>query len=708
VKAVLVAALVAAAALPAAASAQSRHPGFVPGQVIVKFKPGVGRGDVLRDHQARNLKGVTSRMVLTHVDDVREAVRSFARDPRVEWAEPNAIQRGAGMPDDTYYGEQWALPKVGMPAAWARTTGSPAIKIAVVDSGIAFDQPDLAPNIWRNPGETGAGREANGVDDDRNGFVDDWRGWDFVQPDNDPSDNHGHGTHVAGIAAARGNDGSGVAGVAWRSAIVPVRALDNTNSGSCANLAAAMAYAVRVGARVVNGSFGGSYECQAERDVIESAPNTLFVFGAMNDGDDVDAEPRFPCSFRSANTICVAATDSRDALADFSNYGARTVDLAAPGVHIFSTIVKFGPRETVFADGFEAPLGNRWAIGGSPASWQRGIVYTKSGGWSLEDSPFGPYANDTDNFVWLPQRLDLSTRHGCAAFYSVRWDLGDYDPDLPISAQDHLDLDLSSDGAFWDVSPWSYVGKEPGFMDELVDLSRLEGHAAGTLRFRLVTDAAGASEGVAIDDFSVECQPPVSDYTGARAEFEAADGTSMATPHVSGVAALMLAANPRQSAAQVRQRLLASVDRLPGLAGKTVTGGRLNAARAVQAVPVGGPLNAPAAPAAPAPAIGSVLRADLRAVARSLRRGTLTVRDLAVPAPGRLTLELKRGRRTLAAGACSAAQAGRCTLTARPTRRGRALLRRNRRVRVTAALTFAPQSGSAVVRRKTLTLGGSR
>jgi subtilisin family serine protease len=708
----LLAALLLVAAFPTAAAAGERR-SFVPDEVIVKFKPGVGRGDVLRDHQARNLKGVTSRMVLTHVADVREAVRAFKRDPRVEWAQPNTIQHGGGAPNDAFYGEQWELRHIGLPAAWQRTTGAPAVKIAVVDSGIAFDQPDLAPNIWHNPGESGGGREDNGVDDDGNGFVDDWRGWDFVQPDNDPSDNHGHGTHVAGIAAARGDDGTGMAGIAWRSSIVPVRVLDNSNAGTCANLAAGLAYAVRIGARVVNGSFGGG-PCLAERDVIGSAPNTLFVVSAMNDGVDVDTEPAYPCAFGSPNIVCVGATDQRDALAGFSNYGSQSVDLAAPGVHIFSTITRFGPRETVLADGFEAPLAGRWATGGGPDTWQRGIVYTNSGGWSLEDSPFGAYANNTDNFVWLPQRLDLSSRHDCALYYSVRWDLEEYDPGVPISDQDRLELELSSDGRFWDLNPARYVGIEKTFVDEELDLSQLEGHAAGTLRFRLVTNATGTSEGVAIDDVRVDCVPPLTDYSGARDEFEAWDGTSMAAPHVTGVAALMLAANPALTAVQVKQRLLAAVDRVPSLAGKTVSGGRLNAAKALAPAVATAP--PPAAPADPAVAIAAVLRADLRTVARSiaatsrraaLRRGAFTARDLALPAPGRLTLKLKRGPRTFAAGVCSLERAGTCSLTARLNRRGKAQLRRGR-VRVTAVLTFVPRSGAAVARRKTLTLGGSR
>jgi len=190
---------------------------------------------------------------------------------------------------------QWTLSKIGAPQAWARTTGSPAVKVAVVDSGVNLAHPDLVPNLWRNPGETGGGRETNGVDDDRNGYVDDWRGWDFVQQDNNPVDNYGHGTHVAGTIASRGNNGLGVSGVAWRASVIPVRVLDNLNSGGCADTAAGMAYAVRAGARIVNLSLGMRLPCQAERDVIDAAPNTLFAVAAMNTGT-VCSRIRLPTS----------------------------------------------------------------------------------------------------------------------------------------------------------------------------------------------------------------------------------------------------------------------------------------------------------------------------------------------------------------------------------------------------------------------------
>src|SRR4051812_42508335 len=359
--------LLAALALAAAGPASGATPDYAPGEVIVKFRDGVSpteRADALHDRGASMKRALpTGRTVLAATapdESVPDAVDRLEADPRVAWAEPDAYRHAGALPNDPLLAQQWALRNTGQTVdgaagaadadihaaeAWERTTGSPDVKVAVVDSGINFGQPDLAPNIWRNPGESGGGRETNGVDDDGNGFVDDWRGWDFVQSDNDPSDNYGHGSHVAGTIAARGDNGIGVAGVAWRASLIPVRVLDNTDRGVCSDTAAGMAYAVHAGARIVNLSVGARLPCQAERDVIDGAPDTLFVVAAMNDGRDVDTTGGYPCAYTEPNIVCVAASDQSDHLASFSNYGARSVDLAAPGVSILSSFLKWGPSE---------------------------------------------------------------------------------------------------------------------------------------------------------------------------------------------------------------------------------------------------------------------------------------------------------------------------------------------------------------------------
>jgi Subtilase family len=193
-------------------------------------------------------------------------------------------------------------------------------------------------NIWTNPGETGGGKESNGVDDDGNGYVDDWHGWNFGLGTNDPIDAVGHGTHVAGTIGAAGDNGTGVTGVNWNVQIMPLRVADANGTLSDAAVAAAFAYAGRMGARVVNASLGGSYTSSAELAAINGAPDTLFVVSAGNSNQNIKSVPTSPCTLPAPNIICVGATASSDKRASFSNYAPTQVDIAAPGVTILSTL----------------------------------------------------------------------------------------------------------------------------------------------------------------------------------------------------------------------------------------------------------------------------------------------------------------------------------------------------------------------------------
>ncbi len=250
------------------------------------------------------------------------AIEALEDSPDVLYAEPDAIRRPLALPDDRYLGHLWGHHNMGQvvdgragrvdvdvdaPEAWDLTTGSAGVTVAVVDTGIDTTHPDLAPNAWSNPAE-----RVNGVDDDGNGLVDDIRGWDFVDDDTDPADTDGHGTHVAGTIGARGNDGVGVAGVSWRTTLLPLRVI-GPDGGTVSDVIAGYRYAGRRGIRVVNASLGGATFSRAERDAIAAAPDTLFVVAAGNDAADNDRVPSYPCGHDLPNVLCVAAIDAAPA-----------------------------------------------------------------------------------------------------------------------------------------------------------------------------------------------------------------------------------------------------------------------------------------------------------------------------------------------------------------------------------------------------------
>ena len=295
---------------------------------------------------------------------VEEAIDLYEASPDVEYAEPDFLLKPAqtSSPDDPDYPKLYGLNNTGQSGgsadadidaseAWDITTGDPSVVVAVIDEGVDVRHPDLVNNIWTNPGESGSGRETNGIDDDRNGYVDDVNGWDFANNDNgvydpDPVSGAGdeHGTHVAGTIAARGNNSIGVIGVSWQTQIMPLKFL-GTNGGYTSDAVEAINYAVARGVKISNNSWGGGGFSQALSDAINraDAQGHIFVAAAGNGGsdgvgDDNDAAPNYPSNYSSPNVVSVAATDSGDALASFSNYGASSVDVAAPGVRILSTL----------------------------------------------------------------------------------------------------------------------------------------------------------------------------------------------------------------------------------------------------------------------------------------------------------------------------------------------------------------------------------
>jgi len=321
------------------------------GEYVVGFDASATELDLRQMAERTGLELVTTRgsdrtavLVDPRGRSSEEVLRALGSSQHTEWAEPQYVYDLLHVPDDI--GEYlWALDNTGVAGgrpgadigafdAWDRSTGS-GIVIAVIDTGIDADHPDLTPNLWSNPGEIGG----NGIDDDGNGYVDDVHGYDFVFRDGDPDDRAGHGTHVAGIAAARGDDGYGLVGTAYDARIMALKLLDPAGGGYSSMAAEAINYAVNNGADVINASWGGYGSSTAVRNAIAYARSrgVLFIAAAGNQGYDNDDYPMYPATYDLDNILSVAASDRRDNLASFSNTGARTVHLAAPGSEIVST-----------------------------------------------------------------------------------------------------------------------------------------------------------------------------------------------------------------------------------------------------------------------------------------------------------------------------------------------------------------------------------
>lgn len=349
----------------AADAQQPQRPLFVPGEIIVKFEDGVGaatKAAVLSRNGVfviRQLRGIDALYgALPAGIDLMAAKARLESLPQVRYAEPNYYRYINAAPNDPGFPLMWGLDNTGQtggtpdadidaPEGWNIETGSHDVILAVIDSGTDIDHEDLAANIYVNPGEYGVAGELanNGIDDDGNGFIDDVRGWDFRSGDNDVRDNSpacvGHGTHTAGTAGAVGNNAVGVTGVARNVSILPIRALGPILGILCgandADLIDAINYAALMGADVSNNSWGGSGGSKAVRDAIAAARH-VFVAAAGNEGNNNDSKPSYPASYKLDNIVAVAATDDNDLLPSFSNYGATSVDLAAPGVDILSTL----------------------------------------------------------------------------------------------------------------------------------------------------------------------------------------------------------------------------------------------------------------------------------------------------------------------------------------------------------------------------------
>ena len=482
-------------------------------------------------------------MKVTVEGDLGSKMKAIAALRNVAWVEPNFLVYADGIPTDPMFDDLWGMNNTGQtggtadadidaPEAWDLELGVSSVVVGIIDTGIAYDHPDLAANMWMNTGEIAD----NGVDDDGNGYVDDVYGINCITGSGDPYDDNGHGTHVAGTVAAVMDNGEGVVGVAPGVSLMGLKFLSAEGSGSSDAALECLLYSVEMGADLTNNSWGGGFPSRAMKSAIELAGDSgsLFVAAAGNNGTDNDRGPHYPSSYRTPYVLAVANSDHNDALDASSNYGARSVDIAAPGTGITST-VPYSAVSELNAAGM--------TFAGSP------MAYAAYGMASAPMSDGG--LCDTTDASW--SGTVVLCERGEIAFY-----------DKVINAQ--------SSGA---VAVAVY--------------NNVEGMLFGTL------GEGNSSDIPAIGLSQADGQTLVASYLGTDGEvvntfdenglgYDTYTGTSMAAPHVAGAAALLLSIDPDLTPVEIKNILMTTSDKPAAMAGTTVSSGRLNVLEAVLSV----------------------------------------------------------------------------------------------------------------------------
>lgn len=330
-------------------SRQSRS--YKKDEIIVKYKPDLSTfslQEVEKKHSVNTKKKMKNGISVAKFDSSKhsmvEMLNNLNSDPAVEYAEPNYLLKLNASPSiEPYFSYMWGLKNSGTPGidinietVWNTLTGNANVVVGIIDSGIDYNHEDLKDSVWVNAAEI----PNNGIDDDNDGYIDDYKGWDFYNNDNKPYDDNGHGSHVSGIIAAS-NNGKGVVGIAPNVKIIPMKVGDSNGYLYDSGIIEAINYGVSKGVKIFNCSFGGGDYSAAQYDTMKNS-NALFVAAAGNEGLNNDVSEVYPANYNLPNIISVASIDKYGNMSSFSNYGALNVDIAAPGTEILSTVPNNG------------------------------------------------------------------------------------------------------------------------------------------------------------------------------------------------------------------------------------------------------------------------------------------------------------------------------------------------------------------------------
>jgi hypothetical protein len=568
---------------------------IIPDRILVKYRADTTtalRTSVEEKHRLTLLQEIKLFKIFVYTFD-SDAITSvnlcekIKLEPVVETAEPDQIRKISSV-NDPDFPKQWYLNNTGQtangksgptgidirwPSAFARYNPQSTIKVAVVDSGLAILHPDIVTSAYSKDSEP-----VNGIDDDGNGLIDDWCGYDVYSSDSLPLDQNGHGTLVSGIIAASINNYKGGAGITNNVDIIPYRVFDQFGRGGepkfnyagagVSDILAAVALAVNEGSKIINLSLTGGGYSSLEQDAYNQLAqrNILAVIAAGNGGADLkgdnnDVNPIYPASYTSSAIISVAAQKRDGGLASFSNYGLLSVDIAAPGTDIYGPDVN---RKTIFNETFDygAP---GWVVGrnyGDQSYLNWTLSYLGTDGFLTDQNAYTTYLPNTNTWARSPY-INLTNTAGARLEFDAYFGLAD----------DYVILEVSSDGINWFAYEYFYDEDISGSSSASIDISDLDGQS-GYLRFRLVSDYSYQGIGVVIDNILIT---GIDDFNASNPKYQFSDGTSFAAPIVTGVAAMVWTQRPDLTAAQVRNCILQSSRPIALLNGKVATGGMVDA-----------------------------------------------------------------------------------------------------------------------------------
>lgn len=553
---------------------KKKKPEYVEGQILVKYKEddieltsskGENKAKEIRESKSvkkiKSIKSINTELVeITDGKSVKDKIKELKNDPDVEYAEPNYIAYPSYSPNDPEYNLQWALENTGQFVVdLAGTTDADMdvsemwdieedhgsdIVVAVIDSGVAINHPDISANLIQG---------YNAITDGAT----------------EPYDVHGHGTHVTGVIVGAVNNSSGISGISLRDnvKVMPIAAQEEDGTYSYEGLIESTIYAKEHGADIINFSLGGPSNSDIFKGVLADFPG-LIIVAAGNNSKDNDTSPDYPASFDLPNIVSIAATNQNDELAYFSNYGATTVDVAAPGTNILSAEgyrVLDEDFELVVAPG----LGKYFTQLGVETNW--GTYQSADMGFLLTDIGVvgsGSYAANADSYITSSSVNIESTSY--LGFY--------YECNLPLvtsPTSDYLAFEV------YNGSTWNEIFRinTEGHGEFEADITQY-GAPNSMIRFHWHTDASDNEYiGCIIDDIKIV------DSSSSQGSYQYMDGTSMACPYASAVAAMIWGKNPSLSAEQVKAILLQTGDSVDSLSGTTLTGKRINAYQAYSANP---------------------------------------------------------------------------------------------------------------------------